>query len=318
MRAPALSLFTLSLCLLLGACASGPAGMSGLREQAGARAISTAQSGGTLIKDAQALAAQAKAQETYRFSPTMTTEAEAALQEAQSLQSRGRADAQVRAQALTAIAVFQKAQEQTLLARETLAASLAHMEQLNAIKARNYFPSAYQAVQQEQAAIIATLEQTAQPGSVYTRHQQLLSDMHRLEVDVIGYVKLQDIRDRVQAMGASGAEKLIPRSFNTATLALAEAEALIASTPRATAEITLRQEQAAVATSHAQVIMAMVNEVLEADKDSAEPLVLRTEQWLYAIAVALKYPDIRYMPMDEQSERYAQAIEKLVQASGGH
>lgn len=318
MRAPAATLFALSLSLLLSACSSGPAGMNGLREQAGARAISTAQSGGTLIRDAQALAAQAKAQETYRFSPAMTAEAEAALQEAQSLQSRGRADAQVRAQALTAIAVFRKAQEQTLLARETLAPSLAHMEQLNAIKARNYYPSGYQAVQQEQAAIIATLEQTAQPASVYTRHQQLLNDMHQLEVDVIGYVKLQDIRDRVQAMGESGAEKLIPRSFNTATLALAEAEALIASTPRATAEITLRQEQAAVATSHAQVIMAMVNEVLEADKDSAEPLVLRTEQWLYAIAVALKYPDIRYMPMDEQSERYAAAIEKMVQASGNY
>ena len=314
MRSTAVTLI-LTITLFMAGCASQPAGLSGVREQAGAQAMRTAQSGSTLINEARSLAAQAKAQETYRFSPAMTAEAEAALQEAQSMQSRGRADAQVRAQALTAIAVFEKAQQQTLLAREILAASLAHMEQLNAISARNYYPTEYASIQQEQADIIATLESTAQPASVSARHQQLLSDMHNLEVDVIGYVKLQDIRDRISAMRDAGAEKLIPRSFSTATQTLAEAEALIEATPRANDEITVRQEQAAVATSHAQVIMAMVNEVLEADKNSAESLVLRTEQWLYNISVALKYPDIRYMPMDAQSKRYADAIENLVQTS---
>lgn len=315
MRTPVVSL-ALAVSVVLAGCASQPAGLSGVREQAGVQAIRTAQSGSTLIQEARSIAAQAKAQETYRFSPAMTAEAEIALQEAQSLQSRGRADAQVRAQALTAIAVFGKAQQQTLLARETLAASLAHMEQLNAINARSYYPTEYERVRQEQADIIATLEKSASPGSVAARHQQLLADMHTLEVDVTGYVKLQEIRDRITAMRDSGAEKLIPLSFSTATTALAEAEALIEATPRATDEINVRQQQAAVATSHAQVIMAMVNEVLEADKNSAESLVLRTEQWLYNISAALKYPDIRYMPMDVQSERYAEAIEKLVQASG--
>ena len=67
--------------------------------------------------------------------------------------------------------MFSKAQQQTLLARETLAASLAHMEQLNAINARSYYPTEYERVRQEQADIIATLEKSASPGSVAARHQ---------------------------------------------------------------------------------------------------------------------------------------------------
>jgi len=132
-------------------------------------------------------------------------------------------------------------------------------------------------------------------------------------VRTVGFVELQQTRNRITAMRDAGAPKLIPDSFSTATLALASAEDLISKTPRATAEIASQRAAAITATDHAQVILSMVNEILSVDKDNAEALVLRIERWLYNIAVALKYPDIRHLPMDEQSRQLSEEIEDVIQ-----
>ena len=137
--------------------------------------------------------------------------------------------------------------------------------------------------------------------------------MHLLEVEVVGYTNLQYIRNQVSAMGDAGAAKLIPRSFAAAERALAEAETLIQTKPRAKQQIEKKRKDSQVAAMHAQVILTMSNEILEATPENVEALVLRTERWLYNVSVALKHPDIRHLPMDEQSKRYSQAIEYLTQ-----
>ena len=298
---------------VLAGCASTPQGLDLIKDRASREAVSTVRSGTTLIKEAEQLQSQAKAQETYRFAPSMTESANEYLSEAEQAREKGKADSDVRELALTAVATFEKAQDHTLIARETLAPSLAHLEVLNSIRADTYYPSEYRAVNEDLNSIIRTLETTGEPASTSQTQRQLLMDMHDLEVQTIGFIHLQQIRNRISAMREAGAERLIPRSFGTATTALASAEDLINKAPRAEAEIAAQREAAKTAADHAQIILAMSNEILQADKDNAEALVLRIERWLYNIAVALKYPDIRHLPMDEQSRQLAEEIESVIQ-----
>ncbi|MEE3159331.1 MAG: hypothetical protein VX283_00320 [Pseudomonadota bacterium] len=298
---------------VLAGCASTPQGLDRIQDRASREAVSTVRSGATLIKEAEQLESQAKAQETYRFAPAMTDSAKEYLSEAKQARDKGKADNEVRELALTALATFEKAQDHTLVARETLAPSLAHLEVLNSIRSDTYYPSEYRAVNEDLDSIIRTLETTGAPASASQTQRQLLLDMHDLEVRTIGFIQLQQIRNRIAAMREAGAEKLIPRSFSTATTALASAEDLISKAPRADAEIAAQREAAKTAADHAQIILAMSNEVLDADKDNAEALVLRIERWLYNIAVALTYPDIRHLPMDEQSRQLAEEIEGVIQ-----
>lgn len=298
---------------ILSGCASQPSSLESIRYQAGQQAISTSQSGATLLGQATSLAGTAQTQETYRFAPTLTSEAAKSLASAKSSMSRGRSDSEIRTQALTAIATYQQALDQTLLAREVFSPALAHTEVLNSIVAAKFYPSEYQGIEKDLSKAIAKLEVTASPESVKQDQANLLNRMHNLEVKVVGYNKLQYIRNQIQTMRESDAEKLIPRSFATAERVLAEAEALIRQKPRAKEEIDAKSKDSQIASMHAQVMLSMSNEILEASPENVEALVLRTERWLYNISVALKHPDIRYLPMDEQSRRYAQAIEYLTQ-----
>lgn len=295
----------------LAGCASQPQGLDALRDQASRDAISTVQSGMTLIQQAESLKADALAQETYRFAPALTSAADDSLNEARSKQQKGRGDDEVRRHALAAVATYHKATAHTRTAREVLAPALAHLEVLNSIRAATYYPSDYQAIEQDLNAIIDTLETTAAPASASQTQRQLLEDMHALEVRTIGFVELQQVRDKVSNMDDADARKLIPRSFSTALKTLAAAEDLIAKTPRATAEIAKMKDRANTSADHAQVILSMVNETLKASPETAESMVLRTERWLYNIAVALRYPDIRHLPMDEQSRLLAEGVEEL-------
>jgi len=299
--------------LVLSGCATTPQGLDAIRDQASREAVSTSRSGNTLIREAESLAGDAKAQETYRFAPVLTAEAAESLAKARTAQSKGRADDQVRVAALASVATYRKAMDHTLIARETLAPSLAHLEVLNSIRSETYYPSSYADVTAQLNDIIRTLEATGAPASTAQSQRQLLLNMHELEVQTIGFVNLQQIRDRMQAMKDANADHLIPRSYGTAEQALASAEDLIRSTPRAEAEIKTQRQAAKTATDHAQIILAMTNEILDADAGNAEALALRTERWLYNIAVALKYPDIRHLPMDEQSRLLSEAIEEVIQ-----
>lgn len=299
--------------LLFSGCATTPKGLDNIRDQASREAVSTSQSGTTLINKADNLSRDAQAQETYRFAPVLTKEAATSLKEARTLQNKGRADDQVRVQALAAAATYQRALDQTLLARETLAPSLAHMEVLNSINSRTYYPSDYANVEKQFADIIATLETTADPASAKQSQRELLMDMHTLEVSTVGFLQLQTVRNQMQNLKNANAATLIPLSYKTATKTLASAEDFIAQNPRASGEIAHLREQAEVSAAHAQVILSMVNETLDANSDNAEALVLRTERWLYNIAAALKFPDIRHLPMDEQSRQLADGVEDLLQ-----
>jgi len=308
------SVFSAALAIsLISGCASTPEGLDAIQDRASREAVSTARSGATLINEAERLANDAQAQETYRFAPAMTLSAADSLEDARTAQKKGRADDEVREYALTAAATYRKALDHTLLARETLAPSLAHLEVLNRINSDEYYPSEYRTIEGDLGDIIETLERTGAPASTNQTQRQLLLDMHELEVRTVGFVELQQTRNRITAMRDAGAPKLIPDSFSTATLALASAEDLISKTPRATAEIASQRAAAITATDHAQVILSMVNEILSVDKDNAEALVLRIERWLYNIAVALKYPDIRHLPMDEQSRQLSEEIEDVIQ-----
>lgn len=302
-----------SLALVLSGCASQPSSIESIRYQAGQQAMSTSQSGATLLGQAATLAGTAQSQETYRFAPSLTTEAAKALATAKANMSKGRSDSDIRTQALTAIATYQQALDQTLMAREVFAPALAHNEVLNSIAAAKFYPSDYLGIEKDLNKAIAKLEVTASPESVREDQADLLNRMHQLEVNVVGYNKLQYIRNQIDSMRQADAEKIIPRSFATAERALAEAEALIRLKPRAKDEIDSKSKDSQIASMHAQVMLSMSNEILEADVENVEALVLRTERWLYNISVALKHPDIRYLPMDEQSRRYAQAIEYLTQ-----
>ena len=299
--------------LILSGCASAPKGLDNIRDQASREAVSTSRSGTTLITEAESLSRDAQAQETYRFAPVLTKEAASSLKEARMLQNKGRADDQVRVKALAASATYQRALEHTLMARETLAPSLAHMEVLNRINSRTYYPSDVAHVESKFANIIATLETTAAPASTAQSQRELLLEMHAVEVSTIGFLQLQKVRNQMKNLKDANAATLIPRSYKTAAKTLASAEGLVQKTPRAEAEIASLREQAEVSAAHAQVILSMVNETLDANSDNAEALVLRTERWLYNIAGALKYPDIRHLPMDEQSRQLADGIEELLQ-----
>lgn len=299
--------------LLLGACASQPQGLKELRTEASREALTTGRSGTTITQEAAQLAESAQAQETWRFAPVLTREAAASLEAARDAASKGRGDDEVRVQALAAAATYQRAIEHTLVARETLAPSLAHLEVLNTIGSATYYPSDYQSVNDGLNRIIATLETTAEPASAVQTQRQLLSEMHALEVNTIGFIQLQPVRNTVAELDAADAATLIPQSFATARKALASAEDLVRKSPRAEGGIASLREQAETAAAHARVILSMVNEVLNADKDSAESLVLRTERWLYNISTALKFPDIRHLPMDEQSRQLAEGVEEVVQ-----
>lgn len=312
MRRTAL-LFIISSGLLLSSCASTPKGLDSIRDQASREAVSTSRSGTTLINEADSLSREAQAQETYRFAPLLTQEATSSLNESRVLQDKGRADDQVRAKALEASATYRRAIDHTLIAREIMAPSLAHMEVLNSINSRTYYPSDYTNVENQFASIIATFETTAAPASTSQTQRQLLLDMHAVEVSTVGFLQLQQVRNQMKNLKNANAATLIPRSYKTAAKTLASAEDLINKTPRATGEIALLREQAEVSAAHAQVILSMVNETLDASSDNAEALVLRTERWLYNIAGALKYPDIRHLPMDEQSRQLADGIEELLQ-----
>lgn len=306
-------LLAIATSLILSGCVSAPKGLDTIRDQASREAVSTSRSGTTLINEADNLSREAQAQETYRFAPVLTQEAAQSLKEARALQNKGRADDQVRAKALAASATYRRALAHTLLARETLAPSLAHLEVLNSIKSRTYYPSDYANVERTFADIIATLETTAAPASTSQSQRELLLDMHAVEVSTIGFLQLQNVRNQMKNLKDANAATLIPRSYKTAAKTLASAEDLVQKTPRATAEIASLREQAEVSAAHAQVILSMVNETLDANSDNAEALVLRTERWLYNIAGALKYPDIRHLPMDEQSRQLADGIEELLQ-----
>lgn len=303
----------ISAAALVIGCASQPKGLDKIREEADRAALVTASSGATLIKDAESRAADASAQETYRFAPVLTRKAMASLEEAREVQSKGKADDAVRSQALAAIATFDRAIAHTSIARETLAPALAHLEVLNAIGSPAYFPTGYQKVSESFDGIIRVLEQTGAPASTAQSQHQLLTAMHDLEVETIGFINLQEIRTTLDNLQEAGAQKLIPQSYAVARTALAAAEDLIATSPRAEGGIATLRERALNSASHAQVIMAMVNEILNASPDSAESLVLRTERWLYNIGTALKFPDIRHLPMDEQSRQLADGVEELLQ-----
>ncbi len=130
---------------VLAGCASTPQGLDRIQDRASREAVSTVRSGATLIK-AEQQKSQAKAQETYRFAPAMTDSANDYLNDAKQARDKGKADNEVRELALTALATFEKAQDHTLVARETLAPSLAHLEVLNSIRSDTYYPSEYRSV----------------------------------------------------------------------------------------------------------------------------------------------------------------------------
>lgn len=298
---------------LLSACASQPKGMDKIRADADRAALTTPSSGASLIKTTQQLATESRQQETLRFAPVLTEEAGNALDDAMKAKQRGKADDEIRTKALLAQATYRRAIEHTGLARETLAPSLAHLEVLNEVGSPEYYPSDYQQVTEDLNSIIRTLERTGEPASSAQTQRQLLENMHDLEVKTVGFKQLQDIRNTLASLKEENAEELIPQSFAVALQALAAAEDLIATSPRATGGIATLREQALNSAAHATVVMTMVNDILKATPETAESLVLRTERWLYNISTALKFPDIRHLPMDEQSRQLADGVEELLQ-----
>ena len=297
--------------LLLSGCATPIANFDAISLDAKRDAAMADESASRTIQHAQSKIELGKSENLRFYAPRHLELAQKQLLEAQEILTSGEPDGVVKTVAMTSLKTVEAGLNVKKDILKQLKPTLDHRQVLKDIKADQYFPADYLAIEEELVKLIDLMEDH-QTIKADAGQKLLLTEMHRVEVATIEYIQLQPVKDHLERIKNKGGASVAPISWDTAQKSLLQAQALISKTPRAKGAIAKATVAATKAAQHAEVITNLSNEILDASKDDAEAIALRMERWLYRISVALKHEDIRHQPLDEQAGEYAASIEALM------
>ncbi len=297
-----------TLSLLLSGCAQKLPQRQQLQDDANRRATLVDESGARSIQRAQAQQVLAISEDLAVYAPLHLRNGNDQLAKAQHSLSRNRPDQHVKNEALLALNIYNAGLANKIAVKQRLAPSYDHLAVLRALYADRTFPSEFQSIEHTLPALIDLFEQQKLPR--FEREQKALHErMTALEIKTVEFQHLHRIKQDLAKTEQLGAAKIAPQSWQAAQQTLAQAQALIAATPRALADIQQAARATDRASQHAAHITAFSTEVLNAKRNTAEATALKVEQWLYQLAITLQHDDIRHLPFDQQVEAYRKAIQ---------
>lgn len=313
---PKYLLIALCSSALLSGCASNIANIDTMENQARTQAARSSQSPSNAIAHAQSRLQAGKAANLSFFAPTHLEEASEALDNARSLQAKGKPAVEIRQQSNLVEKMIESGLVRKEDAQRTLKKTLAQRDEMLKIESNKYYPSEYKEQMTRLTKLLALVE-SKQSVKASQEQPELLADMKALEVKTVKFQYLRKTEDKYQATLDQGANSLTPRTIILATRALASANQLIEMRPRDKDDIQKSADAATHAVNHAFLIVSEANRLLNLDKKDAESTVLAYEQMLYRIAVAIKYEgDIRDQKFDEQSRLIAKKAQIVSRIAG--
>jgi len=295
----------------LTGCASHVANWENINTQSANEAAVTDQSPAKMIQRAQMKVNLAKSEELAFFAPRHLISAEQSLMEAKEMHTGGEPQGEVKVVAALSIRTVDAGLQTKRQVNKTLYDALAHRDVLFEIKANQFFPTDFEALEVHLKELIDLIESgkvmEAQKGD-----KELRKNMRILEVKTIEYQQLETIKKQLADIEARGGADVAPYSWKTAQDMLKRAQATIELDPRAVSKIKLATLNAKRSADHADVITDISNKIANAGSGEAEDIALEFEKQLYRISVALKHEDIRHKDFAEQAAKYSANIEDLM------
>lgn len=296
--------------LLLSGCAQKLPQRQQLHDDAVRRATLADESGARTIQRAQAQQVLAISEQLSVYSPQHLQAGNEQLSKAQNTLSRGKNDQQVKTEALLAFNIYNAGLANKVAVQKRLTPSNEHLAVLRTLYADRAFPSEFQAIEGTIPTLI-DLHERQRLSDFEQQQRELHQRMTALEIKTVEFQHLHRIKQDLAKTEQLGGAKIAPQSWQVAQETLAQAQALIAATPRALADIQQAAHATDRASQHVAHITAFSTEVLNAKRNEAEATALKVEQWLYQIAITLQHDDIRHLPFDQQIESYRKAIQAI-------
>lgn len=296
--------------LAMTGCANKLPQSQQLQEDANRRATLVDESGARSIQRAQAQQVLAISENLSVYSPQHLLAGNEQLTKAQNSLSRGRADLQIKTEALLALNIYNAGLANKVAVQQRLQSTNEHIQVLRALYADRTFPSEFQAIEATKPTLIELHERQR-----LAHFAQQQADLHKrmtvLEIKTVEFQHLHRIKQDLAKTAQRGGHKVAPQSWQMAQDSLAQAQAIIMATPRALSSIQQAASNADKASQHAAHITAFSNRIQDAGRKEAESVALNVEQWLYQIAITLQHDDIRHLPFEQQVDAYRNAIQAL-------
>lgn len=265
-------------------------------------------------KDALELAEKdidsAKKEALEYYAPMHLSQAEQCLKKAQSLLVKGTDSVAVIAETIK----VRKIVAEGITTKQTVLRQMSEIfdqkQRLDKLKADVLMRDDYDDQIDNIKELILVIEKGEQE-SFEKKKKEYLGEMLALEIEVIKKKTLSEAIQVLQSAKKIDAKKLAPKTWKIAEDTLKQSTEFIQSFPRDEEGVKKAGLDALRASQHVFFVTKETLVLKETDKDSFENVVLDMENKLGRIALGLNHPDVRYMPLYDQSVTLGTAAETM-------
>ncbi|MEL0637751.1 hypothetical protein V6259_13360 [Marinomonas sp. TI.3.20] len=202
------------------------------------------------------------------------------------------------------ISQAQAIREQAL---NTLEDAFANRKQLKVIGADTLYPTTYKQLDSDLKHLVDQVAEGKADAAIKAQ-PTLLGKQRGLEIKTAIKVYLSDAKDKLTRLELALVKNSAPQTLAQASAALMDAEAFIASEPRANAKIKEKADSVMFAINHAEQVSIAVKKLRAMPPSADEGYILSFEKLLLAISNELGAVDSRDQRLSKQSELIVQFI----------
>lgn len=263
-----------------------------------------------LMQRAKLLMQKAVSQDLIFFAPTYYDLAQEQYVKAQELYKQKASRDEIRMAAYLSIEYVNAGLRNKKLVEEHLKYSLEHRDILLDLEAEIHLPELSTQVEQQHLDVVRLIEQQ-KLDDIKDAQKYLLRNMHDLEIKVIDTTFLGQAHLMVEQATALEALKIMPQTLLAAQNSLKDAQQFIRQNPRDILKIEEYSQQALFDAERLYSLTRFARQLVVADDNQLESLVLKQEENLSLIREGLIVQDNSNLSLRDQSLLLTQAAKEL-------